>query len=366
MELNKPLGESLFANFLAGPQILPMPSTALTVSGSEDFSKQPIGNGPYKMDTPWTPNQSITLVKNPDYKGSTPGNADQIDFRVYNDDNAAWADLQAGNLDILGVSGLPQQALATAEQVLGDRYVNTAGALQFGYYAFPQQTDTFKNKDVRIAIRKAINYQDIVDKLLYGTATVAQSFAPSTIPGGGTDICGDSCVFDAAKAKQLLQSTLDQYKTGLVLTELNFQNVRPPQEVKDAFDDANRALQDKQRLEEEAKAYLSQVVPEARGDAASARAEAEGYKSGRIARAEGDAQRFNLVEAQYRAAPEVTRKRLYLETMQEVVGHMPKIIDSTNGKNLLSLPLPAEAKPLAPPVAAGATVVAPEHAKGGR
>ncbi len=205
MELNKPLGESLFANFLAGPQILPMPSTALTVSGSEDFSKQPIGNGPYKMDTPWTPNQSITLVKNPDYKGSTPGNADQIDFRVYNDDNAAWADLQAGNLDILGVSGLPQQALATAEQVLGDRYVNTAGALQFGYYAFPQQTDTFKNKDVRIAIRKAINYQDIVDKLLYGTATVAQSFAPSTIPGGGTDICGDSCVFDAAKAKQLLE-----------------------------------------------------------------------------------------------------------------------------------------------------------------
>ena len=97
-----------------------------------------------------------------------------------------------------------------------------------------------------------------------------------------------------ADAKKLLQTTLDRYDTGLVLTELNFQNVRPPQEVKDAFDDANRALQDKQRLEEEAKAYASQVVPEARGDAAGARAEAEGYKSERIARAEGDAQRFNL------------------------------------------------------------------------
>lgn len=164
-----------------------------------------------------------------------------------------------------------------------------------------------------------------------------------------------------AQAKQLLQSTLEQYRTGLVLTELNFQNVRPPQEVKDAFDDANRALQDKQRLEEEAKAYASQVVPEARGDAATARAEAAGYKSQRIVRAEGDAQRFNLVEAQYRAAPEVTRKRLYLETMQEVVGHMPKIIDFTSGKNLLSL----DGKALAP-VVTGATVVAPESAKGGR
>jgi membrane protease subunit HflK len=195
----------------------------------------------------------------------------------------------------------------------------------------------------------------------------AESAVRTVIGGSGMDtILSGQRTELMAKAKQLLQSTLDQYKTGLVLTELNFQNVRPPQEVKDAFDDANRALQDKQRLEEEAKAYLSQVVPEARGDAASARAEAEGYKSGRIARAEGDAQRFNLVEAQYRAAPEVTRKRLYLETMQEVVGHMPKIIDSTNGKNLLSLPLPAEAKPLAPPVAASATVVAPEHAKGGR
>ena len=166
-----------------------------------------------------------------------------------------------------------------------------------------------------------------------------------------------------AEAKKLLQGTLDQYKTGIALTELNFQNVRPPQEVKDAFDDANRALQDKQRAEEEAKAYASQVVPEARGDAATTRAEAAGYKAERIARAEGDAQRFNLVEAQYKAAPEVTRKRLYLETMQEVVGRTPKIIDFTAGKNMLSLPLPGvDAKAAA---IAGATVVTPESNKAG-
>ena len=204
IELASPIGQSLFENFLAGPQILPMPSTALTVAGADAYNKNPIGNGPYMMTTPWTPNQKITLVKNPNFKG-TAGLADEIDFKIYNDDAAAWADLQAGNLDFLGINGLPSVALPTAKSVLGDRYVNAPGALQFSYFGFPTQTTTFKNKDVRIAIRKAINYQDIVDKLDYGTATVATSFAPSTIPGGGTDVCGDNCVFDAAKAKQLLQ-----------------------------------------------------------------------------------------------------------------------------------------------------------------
>lgn len=170
-----------------------------------------------------------------------------------------------------------------------------------------------------------------------------------------------------ARAKEVLQATLDQYGTGLVLTALNFQNVRPPAEVREAFDDANRALQDKQRLEEEAKAYASQVIPEARGDAASARAEAAGYRSRRIARAEGDAERFKLVEAEYRVAPEVTRKRLYLEMMEEVVGAMPKVIDFTEGKNLLSLPLEGEGRRmLAPAVAApqaGATSPSAKEAR---
>jgi membrane protease subunit HflK len=164
------------------------------------------------------------------------------------------------------------------------------------------------------------------------------------------------------RAKQLLQTTLDQYKTGLLVNALNFQNVRPPQEVKDAFDDASRALQDKQRLEEEAKAYASKVVPEARGDAASARAEAEGYKSERIARAEGDAQRFNLVEAQFKAAPEVTRKRLYLETMQTVMARTPKVIDFSSGKNIISLPADGHAAPSS----SGVTVVGSDSNKGGR
>lgn len=162
-----------------------------------------------------------------------------------------------------------------------------------------------------------------------------------------------------SRAKQQLQATLDQYGAGLTVNTLNFQNVRPPQEVKDAFDDASRALQDKQRLEEEAKAYASKVIPEARGDAATLRAEAEGYKSERTARAEGDAQRFSLVQSQYREAPEVTRKRMYLETMQDVMARTPKIIDFSGGKNILNLP----AAP-ANHAAVGAAVVTPD--KGGR
>lgn len=194
----------------------------------------------------------------------------------------------------------------------------------------------------------------------------AESAVRSVIGGSAMDtILSGQRAELMVEAKQLLQSTLDQYKTGLQLTELNFQNVRPPQEVKDAFDDANRALQDKQRAEEEAKAYASQVVPEARGDAAATRAEAEGYKSERIARSEGDAKRFDLVEEQYKAAPEVTRKRMYLETMQDVVGRTPKVIDFSSGKNILNLPFGNEV-PASPATVGGTTVVAPAPSKGGR
>ncbi|MEO7916340.1 MAG: FtsH protease activity modulator HflK [Dokdonella sp.] len=163
-------------------------------------------------------------------------------------------------------------------------------------------------------------------------------------------------------AKRLLQETMDQYGTGLSITELNFQNIRPPQEVREAFDDANRALQDKQRAEELAKAYASQILPEARGDASKTRVEAEGYKAERVARAKGESDRFNLIEQQFRAAPEVTRKRLYLETMQQVVADTPKIIDGSNGKNVLYVPVPGETRSGgAPPIAGvvGEATVAP-------
>jgi membrane protease subunit HflK len=168
----------------------------------------------------------------------------------------------------------------------------------------------------------------------------------------------------AGAAQKVLQATLNRYDTGLLVQTLNFQTVRPPQEVKEAFDDAISAREDRQRRSNEADAYAKSVIPNARGDAARILAEAEGYKAERIATAEGDAQRFSLIAAEYKAAPEVTRKRLYIETMQKVLAASSKVIDLSGGKNLLYLPIDAGKTP--PVEAVAPAVVTPDNGKGGR
>lgn len=142
----------------------------------------------------------------------------------------------------------------------------------------------------------------------------------------------------AADARVKLQKSLDAYRTGLQVSVLNIPNARPPQEVREAFDDAVSAREDKDRIESEAEAYASKVVPEARGDAARIRAQAQGYKEASIARAQGDSERFTLLVDEYRKAPEVTRTRLYLETMQEVLASNRKVY-AGDGGNVLYLPL---------------------------
>jgi membrane protease subunit HflK len=144
-----------------------------------------------------------------------------------------------------------------------------------------------------------------------------------------------------AQVREHLQQALNEYRTGLEISDVNFQGVEPPQEVKAAFDDAIAAREDRERLVREAEAYASRVVPEARGEASRIKLEAEGYKEAIIARAEGEAKRFTLLVDQYRRAPEVTRKRLLLETMQEVLARNPKImVDVREGaQSLLYLPL---------------------------
>jgi modulator of FtsH protease HflK len=168
----------------------------------------------------------------------------------------------------------------------------------------------------------------------------------------------------AVMAQKVLQQTLNRYDTGLLVQQLNFQNVRPPQEVREAFDDAISAREDRQRRSNEADAYAKSVIPNARGDAARILAEAQGYKAERVATAEGDAQRFSLIAAEYKAAPDVTRKRLYIETMQKVLAESSKVIDLSGGKNLLYLPIDggkAASTDAVPP-----TVVMPDNGKGGR
>ena len=152
----------------------------------------------------------------------------------------------------------------------------------------------------------------------------------------------DTVLFERSRlivaARQHLQESLDMYKTGLKVTEFTLQNARPPEEVKTAFDDAISAREDKSRIESEAKAYASKIVPEARGAAQRIKAESEGYRQATIAKAEGDAQRFTLLVSQYRKAPEVTRKRLYLETMQQVLSTNQKVMAGRDN-NILYLPL---------------------------
>jgi modulator of FtsH protease HflK len=142
----------------------------------------------------------------------------------------------------------------------------------------------------------------------------------------------------AADARLRLQGTLDSYRTGLQVSVFNLQNARPPTEVREAFDDAISAREDRERIESVAEAYASTVVPEARGAAARIRTEAEGFRAAAIVRAEGDAQRFTLLADEYRKAPEVTRQRLYLETMQAVLGGNRKVY-AGDGNNVLYLPM---------------------------
>ena len=144
----------------------------------------------------------------------------------------------------------------------------------------------------------------------------------------------------AVQARNLIQAILDQYSTGLLVTTVNLQDAQPPEEVQRAFVDAIKAREDEERQKNEAVAYSNDVIPKARGASARLLEEAEGYKLSVIAKAEGEANRFNQLLVEYSKAPEVTRKRLYLDTMEKVLGNSSKVtVDVSKGNNLLYLPL---------------------------
>ena len=145
----------------------------------------------------------------------------------------------------------------------------------------------------------------------------------------------------AVSIKDRVQNLMNQYKTGLEVTSVNMQPAKPPEQVKDAFDDAIKAREDKERLENKAEAYANEIVPQARGEAARMEADAKAYRDRVIASAEGESARFLSVLGEYAKAPEVTRERLYLETMEKVLGESNKVLlDVKEGANsLVYLPL---------------------------
>jgi membrane protease subunit HflK len=144
----------------------------------------------------------------------------------------------------------------------------------------------------------------------------------------------------AVNAAKLMQDILDRYKTGILVSKVTMQNAQPPEQVQAAFDDAVKASQDRERQKNEGQAYANDVIPKARGTAARLLEEAEGYKQRVIASADGDASRFKQIHAEYAKAPEVTRSRMYLETMQQIYSNTSKVLVDAKGQgNLLYLPL---------------------------
>ncbi len=144
----------------------------------------------------------------------------------------------------------------------------------------------------------------------------------------------------AATATKLMQEILDRYKSGILISKLTMQNAQPPEQVQAAFDDAVKAGQDRERQKNEGQAYANDVIPRASGTAARLIQESQGYKQSVIANAEGDASRFRQILVEYEKAPAVTRERMYLDMMQQVMGNISKVmVDQKNGNSLLYLPL---------------------------
>jgi membrane protease subunit HflK len=140
--------------------------------------------------------------------------------------------------------------------------------------------------------------------------------------------------------KEIMQQILDNYGTGINVVTVNMDEAQPPEEVQDAFEDAIKAREDEQRIINEANAYRNGVVPQARGEGQGLLEQAEAYKTRVVKSAQGETSRFNQLLAEYQRAPEVTRERIYLDTIESVMARSPKVmIDIPNGNNLMFLPL---------------------------
>ena len=190
--------------------------------------------------------------------------------------------------------------------------VSDAAAFVFEFVD-PQQT---LKELTESALREVVGKREMDYVLTEGRAEVAQS------------------------TRDLINETLEYYEPGIEVLEVVIQDVQPPEQVQSAFEDAIRAREDRERLINQAQAYRNEVIPRAEGEAARIREEAGGYQARIVQRAEGDASRFSQQLAEYTKAPEVTRDRLYLDTMERVLGRSGKVlIDVDSSQPLMYLPL---------------------------
>ncbi len=154
------------------------------------------------------------------------------------------------------------------------------------------------------------------------------------------DVLTEGRVAIAQQTKEKIQSALDFYGTGILINSVNFQDIQPPEQVQDAFADAIKAREDKERLINNANAYKNQVIPKAKGESARLTQDAEGYKASVVESAQGEADRFLALLKEYQKAPEVTRERMYLSAMGDIMDNSSKVmIDVKGGNNIFYIPL---------------------------
>jgi modulator of FtsH protease HflK len=218
-----------------------------------------------------------------------------------------------------------------------------------GAVSVPKEALMLTKDENYIDVRMAVQYQvkeakSFLFNLAEPEATLKQATESSlrgVIGGSNMDFVlteGRSEV--VAQAKKEIQEAMDSYNSGIQITSVNLQDAQPPEQVQNAFEDAIKAREDQQRFINEAEAYSNDVVPKARGAAARKIQEAQGYKEQVIAQAQGETSRFSQLLTEYKKAPEVTRKRLYLESMESVMTETsPVMIDVKGGNNMMYLPL---------------------------
>ncbi len=221
--------------------------------------------------------------------------------------------------------------------------------------AKPKEALMLTNDENIVDVTMAVQYtiKDL-QSLIFNVGSVEQRGELDSVVRGATEsalreVVGSKTMDDLLtkgrrevdiNTKEVLQTILDRYKTGILVESVEIQDAKPPSPVSDAFDDVVKADQDKIRKENDAQAYANDLVPKARGEASRIVQQAEGYKETIVAEATGEAKRFDLILTEYRKAPGVTKKRLYIETMEQVLSNTNKVmIGGDSGNSLMYLPI---------------------------
>lgn len=203
---------------------------------------------------------------------------------------------------------------------------------------------------IQYQIKDASDYLFNVENPVASLKQAAQSAERAIIGKNTMDYVLTEGRSDVVEKIQILtQQILDDYRSGISITSVNLQDAQPPEQVQTAFEDAIKAREDKQRLINEAEAYANEILPKARGMAARKIEEAQAYKEQVIATATGDISRFNQLYVEYKKAPEVTRKRLLIETMESVLGKSDVVMLDGLQNNMLYLPLDTSRNQAPPP-----------------